>query len=338
MPKCGSQVTICDLPIRFDTYKGCTHDCKYCFVRRNNAQLLSVTKDESAESLRKFINGKRTSNTNWCDWNIPIHWGGMSDPFQPAEKKFGYSLEALKVFEETQYPVIISTKGRLCIEEPYLSILSRCNVIMQISAVGNSYNQLEEGAPPFEERLNMIRVLSKNVKRVNVRIQPYMHECFDEIMLNVKRFAEAGAYGLIFEGMKFLKKQKGLIKIGGDWCYPENVLRNDFIRLRDECHKYGLKFYCGENRLRSMGDSLTCCGCDGIEGFVANTFNCNHLLLGDKVTPTERMLEIGTANVFGRIQQTTIRGHELKTSNFAKEILKECKSSTTRESLGKYES
>ena len=23
------------MPIRFDTYKGCTHGCKYCFVQRN---------------------------------------------------------------------------------------------------------------------------------------------------------------------------------------------------------------------------------------------------------------------------------------------------------------
>lgn len=23
----------------------------------------------------RCIQGKRTSETNWCDWNIPLHWG-----------------------------------------------------------------------------------------------------------------------------------------------------------------------------------------------------------------------------------------------------------------------
>ncbi len=31
MPECGSQVILCDLPVRMDTYKGCSHNCKYCF-------------------------------------------------------------------------------------------------------------------------------------------------------------------------------------------------------------------------------------------------------------------------------------------------------------------
>ena len=32
MPNCGSQCWLCDLPIRFDTYKGCSHACRYCFA------------------------------------------------------------------------------------------------------------------------------------------------------------------------------------------------------------------------------------------------------------------------------------------------------------------
>ena len=31
-----------------------------------------------------------------------------------------------------------------------------------------------------------------------------------------------------------------------------------------------MKFYSGENRLRAMGDSMTCCGIDGLEGFKGN--------------------------------------------------------------------
>lgn len=31
---CGSQITICDMPIHFDNYIGCSHACEYCFVKR----------------------------------------------------------------------------------------------------------------------------------------------------------------------------------------------------------------------------------------------------------------------------------------------------------------
>lgn len=53
MPNCGSQCWLCDMPIRFDTYKGCTHGCKYCFVQRNGkydiSNVLSVSLPEHCQ-------------------------------------------------------------------------------------------------------------------------------------------------------------------------------------------------------------------------------------------------------------------------------------------------
>jgi DNA repair photolyase len=293
MPNCGSQFWLCDLPIHFDTYSGCSHDCKYCFARRKKG-IENITYGESVKQLENFIKGGRNKDTIWCDWNIPLHFGGMSDPFQPAEKTHRRTYECLKLLAETKYPVIISTKGDLCIEPDYLYLLSKCNVCMQVSMACGKYDRIEQGAPSFERRLEVVKVLSKHVKRVNVRVQPYLHECFADVYKNIKRFADAGAYGVIFEGMKFQKKKNGLVKCGADMVYPLEVLKKDFISLRAECHKHGLKFYSGENRLRRMGDSLTCCGIDGLEGFDPNTYNLNHLLNGDKTEPRDKMLESGT--------------------------------------------
>ena len=106
MPSCGSQIFLCDVPIRFDTYKGCSHNCKYCFVQRKK-DISEIDKGETAKALLNFINGHRGKDLKWCDWNIPLHWGGMSDPFQPAEKRYRLSYECLKVFAETQYPFIV---------------------------------------------------------------------------------------------------------------------------------------------------------------------------------------------------------------------------------------
>ena len=102
MPECGSQCWLCDLPIRFDTYKGCSHGCTYCFVQRKSS--LEVGLNESPERLYEFTQGKRNQKTVWADWDIPIHFGGMSDPFQPCEKQHKKTLEALKILAKTQYP------------------------------------------------------------------------------------------------------------------------------------------------------------------------------------------------------------------------------------------
>ncbi len=318
MPECGSQIVLCDVPVRFDTYKGCSHLCKYCFVQRK-VDISNISKNETAKTLLSFIDGKRTSETNWCDWKIPLHWGGCSDPFQPIERKYRYSFEALKVFAQTQYPFIVSTKGRIIVEPEYLELIKKCNCVVQISAVCKEYDKLEPGAPTFEERLEMIREISK-YKRVLVRIQPYMPEVHNSIAKNIKRFAEVGAYGIIVEGMKFFKSKKGLVKVGGDICYPLYVLKPRFTSLKDLAHSLGLKFYSGENRLRYMGDSLCCCGIDDLEGFKGNSYNINHFQNGGIESPTEVMKKKGTADVFKAISQKTGETKRLKETSFAIEM------------------
>ncbi len=322
MPRCGTQCYLCDLPIRIDSYEGCSHGCKYCFAKKF-ADISKISLGEKPEKLKQFIEGKRPKECNWCDWNIPLHWGGMSDPFQPCEKIHKVSLEYLKILKETQYPFIVSTKGKLIIEEPYLTLLSECNCVVQISMICDKYDKMEEGAPTFEERLNMLKVLSGKVKRTIVRVQPYMHEVYEDVYNNLERFKEAGAYGVIIEGMKFKSKKAGLVKVGGDLTYPYKLILSDFVKLKKRAHELGLKIYAGENRIRKYGDSLTCCGIDGLEDFKPNTFNLNHLLNGDTdVKATAKQQEFGTGECFASLVQATVKGRELRAQSFAYDMLK----------------
>ena len=54
--KCGTQVILCNLPVRFDTYKGCSHGCKYCFAQKKQ-NIAKIQRDETVEALRSFIEG-----------------------------------------------------------------------------------------------------------------------------------------------------------------------------------------------------------------------------------------------------------------------------------------
>jgi len=276
MPRCGSQVTLCDIPIRFDTYVGCSHECQYCFVQRKSEVFHNIKDGESIEVLMNFINNNRPVEVKWCDWNIPLHWGGMSDPFQPIERERKRSLEALKVFHDTQYPFVVSTKNKLIAEEPYFSLIKECNCVVQFSACCPEYNEMEQGASTFEERLEAAAKITP-YKRVNIRCQPYIPKYFDSVMKAIDLFHEAGVHGCIFEGIKYQKKQPGTIKIQGDSVYPSALYKKHFIQFKAKLHKLGMKFYCGENRLRGMSDELCCCGIEGM-GWKENKANLNHYL------------------------------------------------------------
>lgn len=305
MPKCGSQISICDLPIRFDTYKGCSHMCSYCFVKLKY-DIANIERGEGAGALLNFIQGKRDKTTNWCDWNIPIHWGGVSDPFQPIEKIHKYSLQALKVFAETQYPVVISTKGALASEEPYLSLLEKCNVVMQFSLVSPKFDKIEPGAPTFEQRIEMIRKIAPKVKRVIGRAQPFVLEAKSDILNQIKLYKEIGVHGITIEGLKYRQKKPGLVKIGADYCYPKATLKKAYEQIKNECHKHGLSFYAAENRLRNMGDDLCCCGIDGLEGFTPNKYNLNHYIFDrENFVPSDSMKEPGTSMCLKAVAQNS---------------------------------
>ena len=180
----------------------------------------------------------------------------------------------------------------------------------------SKYDKLELGAPTYEERLEMCRILSKKVKRVIVRIQPYMTQVFKDVKDNMKRLSEAGVYGVVVEGMKFAKKRGKLIKVGGDFVYPKEVLQKDFIQLKEEAHKYGLKFYCGENRLRTLGDAMCCCGIDNLEGFKGNSYNLCHIINNKETEVTASMKEKGSAAILGRMKQTTLGKLKYKGQTF----------------------
>ena len=297
MPHCNSDCWLCDLPVGTDPYKGCSHGCVYCFARRFATEIGGeVENGESASALRSFIEGKRDDTTAFVDWNIPIRIGSLTDPFQPIERKKRRTYDMLKVLAETEYPCLITTKGEVVADDDYVALLDQCNVLMQFTMACSSYDRLEPNAPPFEKRLEYMRKVAPHTKRTVVRIQPYFHHHFQEIFDNLKRFKEAGAYGVIVEGMKWGKKRKGLVKVGGDYTYPLSVITKDFLALREEAHRVGLKIYAGENRIRSLGDAISCCGNDGLEGFVPLTYNINHMIFDkSNMVCTEAMTRPDTA-------------------------------------------
>ena len=315
---CGSQCMICDFPIHFDTYKGCSHACKYCFVKAKY-DIANIEPVDQTRSLRSFISGKRNFETKWCDWDIPLHWGGNSDPFQPCELTHQKSLDCLKIFAETKYPFIVSTKNPVMLtKEPYLSLIQQCNVVLQISMACSKYDKLEQGSPSYEERLKAAEFLSDKVQRIIARVRPYFPDCHKEIVNELPRYAKAGIHGISISSFVSLKKQKGMQRYGAKYLFPLEVITPKYEQIKQVCHDNGLKFYCSESDLDFMSDSLACCGTDGLKEFTGNKYNLSHLAYDDeKPEPTQAMQAKDTYQPFKCIGQSQAWAMRCKNKSFA---------------------
>ena len=315
---CGSQCISCDFPIHFDTYKGCSHACKYCYVKQkydiSNIEPINTTK-----SLRNFIDGKRTYETKWCDWKIPLHWGGNSDPFQPVEKTHKTSHDCLKILAETKYPFIVSTKNPgMLTEEPYLSLIQECRCVLQVSMACSKYDAIERGAPYYTDRLKAIEFLADKVTRVIVRVRPYFPDCHKAIMQEIPNYAKAGAHGISISSFISMTKQKGMTRYGVRYMFPLEVLVPKYREIKQACHDNGLVFWCSEADLEHFGDDLFCCGTTGLDDFIPNVFNASHLAYDEMPPePTEAMKATDTYQPFKCIGQSQAWALKCKNRSFA---------------------
>src|SRR5947208_2970034 len=111
-----------DVAIRYSVnpYRGCEHGCAYCYARPTHETLgmnagidfetKVLVKHEAAALLRKELN-----NPRWqCE---PIMLSGVTDCYQPAERRFRLTRALLEVLLEAHQPVCIVTKNSLVLRD-----------------------------------------------------------------------------------------------------------------------------------------------------------------------------------------------------------------------------
>lgn len=117
-----------DLPFRYsiNPYRGCIHACSYCYARPTHEYLgmnagldfetRIVVKHDAAKLFREFL-----SRPAWAPESIAF--SGVTDCYQPAERKFQLTRQCLQVADECSQPVSIVTKNALVTRD--LEILAR---------------------------------------------------------------------------------------------------------------------------------------------------------------------------------------------------------------------
>ena len=115
------EVADCSFPVTLDTYSRCSFGCLYCFssfqktLHRGGVERTTyeqALRSVNVEHVKKLFSGETINQfTPWTSQKRPIQWGGLSDPFDMWEKKYGKTLELMEFFDSIDYPISFSTKS-----------------------------------------------------------------------------------------------------------------------------------------------------------------------------------------------------------------------------------
>jgi len=193
-----------DIPFThsLNPYRGCQHGCAYCYARPTHEYLgldagldfetKILVKEDAPELLRAFL--ARPA------WEAePIILSGVTDPYQPGERRFGVTRGCLEVAADCSQPISLITKNALVLRDlDLLAPMAAQNLVhvnVSITTLdGDLAHSLEPRTSPPRIRLRAIRTLAEAGVPVRVMVAPIIPGLNDaEIPAILGEAAEAGA-------------------------------------------------------------------------------------------------------------------------------------------------
>lgn len=269
-----------DIPFEagLNPYRGCEHGCIYCYARPFHEYLgFSVGMDFESKIMVKYnapeLLRKTLSAPQWKPQVIAM--SGVTDCYQPIERKLEITRNCLKVLAEFRNPVGLITKNHLVTRDiDILSELSDYNcvhVTLSITTLNPRLtNIMEPRTSRPAKRLEAIEKLAKAGISVGVNVAPIIpgltdHECAD--ILQAAKNAGASHAGFII--VRLPHKVKDLFQ---DWLEQHYPDRSDKIKNRLYDMRGG-KLYEAEWGKRMKGEGE-------FSKQIANVFNIQTKRLG----------------------------------------------------------
>ncbi len=221
---------LCTCPPKMVTspYTGCGHRCLYCYATSYIPRHYDPRpKNEYIARLRRDL------------LKIPpgtlIEMATSSDPYTPPEKELGLTRRAIEIILSKGMRLLITTKSSLVVRD--VDILAkyrgRVAVAITITTIRRDIAaKIEPFAPPPEERIKAVEILSSYGIPVTVRIDPLIPEVNTDpkdLEKLIDRVAEAGAVQITSSTYK---------------AKPDNLARMkrafpELAKLFDELYRYG---------------------------------------------------------------------------------------------------
>lgn len=198
-------------------YRGCQFACNYCDAitekylvhkKVEDFSRIIYVKTGAPELLKKKIKKAKRD---------VVALSGVTDLYQPAERKYKITRKILEILRDNDFPVHIGTKSDLVLRDidilPEISKNAWCTVSITIITFNKKLLPLlEPFAPSSEKRLEAVRKLNEAGVQAGVVFTPIIPYILDDdknIEEVIKRAAEAGAkYILPGAGMTLRSNQK----------------------------------------------------------------------------------------------------------------------------------
>ena len=163
-----------------NAYRGCEHGCIYCYARPTHEYLgfsagldfetKILAKPEAATLLRRELSSRR-----WKPQVVVL--SGVTDPYQPVERRLKLTRACLEVLAEFRNPVSIITKNHLVTRDiDVLEELARyqaVSVALSVTSLDSKLARvLEPRASHPQQRLAAIETLSQAGVPVGMMVAP----------------------------------------------------------------------------------------------------------------------------------------------------------------------
>lgn len=204
-----------NFPFRWDlnVYRGCAHGCVYCYALYSHDYLQTggdfssqiFVKENLVEVLEKELRKK-----TWKGEMVNL--GGVTDSYQPLEKRVEMMPDILRLFIKYRNPLTISTKSDLILRDiglySHLARLTHVNVSVTITTPDESIRQKIE---PFASKTNCRFDVLKAFTRAGVHtglhimpIIPFVTDQTEQLETLFKKACQCGVDYLL-TGKLYLK-------------------------------------------------------------------------------------------------------------------------------------
>jgi len=233
-PDVGFEVSI-------NPYRGCEHGCVYCYARPFHEYLgfsagldfesRILVKEDAPEILRREL-----SSPKWQPQTLVM--SGVTDCYQPAERKLEITRRCLEVLAEFRNPVGIITKNELVTRDiDHLSVLAEhgaAAVHISITTLdGEVARRMEPRASHPRDRLKAIERLAAAGIPVGVMVAPVVPAITDHEMPKI--LEAAAAAGATSAGYVVLRLPGAVAGLFEEWLERHFPERKDKVlnRVRD---------------------------------------------------------------------------------------------------------
>lgn len=241
-------------------YRGCEHGCVYCYARPTHeflglsAGLDFETKIFVKENAPELLREKLTSRS----WKpTPLALSGVTDPYQPVERRLQLTRRCIEVLAEFRNPVIVITKNHLVTRDvDLLASLAEhqaASVYVSVTTLDAALARtMEPRTSSPERRLDAIATLARAGIPTGVLVAPIVPALTDsEIPGILERAAEAGAR---YAGYVVLRLPHGVKSIFEEWLDAHYPDRKGKVLARVRALRDGKLYQAGfGERMRGTG-------------------------------------------------------------------------------------